>query len=181
MALTATLHTIQVALSDTDRGVYENFELRVARHPSEGLAYMLTRVLAYCLFWETDIAFSKGLSTPDEPAVWVRALDGTIKLWIEVGRPNAERLHKASKAAERVVVVSCQDPRVVLRGLAGERIHRADEIEMVWLPATLTDALEEKVAKRMNLEVMVTGGRLYVTTGTATIEGEIDREPLAAG
>lgn len=181
MALTATLHNIQVALSDTDRGVYESFEMRVARHPSEGLAYMLTRVLAYSLFWEADIAFSKGLSTPDEPAVWVRAPDGTIRLWIEVGRPSAERLHKASKAAERVAVVTCQDPRLVRRGLDGERIHRASEIEMVWLPPALIDALETKVAKRMNLEVMVTGGRLYVTTGTDTMEGEIVREPLAAG
>ena len=82
MANTATLHNLRVTLSDSDRGVYESFELRIARHPSEGLPYMLTRVLAYCLFWEADIAFSKGQSEPDEPdepALWVRSLDGRVK------------------------------------------------------------------------------------------------------
>ncbi len=69
MALTATLHNLRIALSDSDRGVYEALDLRIARHPSETLPYMLTRALAYCLYWEPEIAFSKGLSTADEPAV----------------------------------------------------------------------------------------------------------------
>src|SRR4051812_42710599 len=49
VALTATIHNLKVELSDIDRSVYEQFDLRIARHPSETLEYMLTRVLAYCL------------------------------------------------------------------------------------------------------------------------------------
>src|ERR1700761_8423613 len=104
MALTATLHTLRVSLNDSVRGVYETLELRIARHPSETLEYMLSRTLAYGLFWEPDIAFSRGLSTADEPAVWVRELDDRVKLWIDVGHPSAERLHKASKLASKVAV-----------------------------------------------------------------------------
>ena len=46
MALTATMHHIEVALSDVDRGVYEALDLRVAQHPSESMRYLLTRTLA---------------------------------------------------------------------------------------------------------------------------------------
>ena len=60
MAQTATMHHIEIALSDVDRGVYEALDLRVAQHPSESMRYMLTRTLAYCLSYEEGIAFSKG-------------------------------------------------------------------------------------------------------------------------
>ena len=36
---------------------------------------------------------------------FVRDLTGTIKAWIEVGAPDAARIHKASKAAPRVAVI----------------------------------------------------------------------------
>jgi uncharacterized protein YaeQ len=52
MALSATVYHLQVDLSDVDRGVYEALDLRVARHPSETMRYLLTRVIAYCLCYE---------------------------------------------------------------------------------------------------------------------------------
>jgi len=178
MALTATLHTLRIALNDADRAVYETFELRVARHPSETLPYMLTRVLAYCLFWEAEIAFSKGLSTTDEPALWIHEPDGRIRLWIDIGHPSASRLHKASKLAERVVVCTHQEPENWLRTLAGERIHRAEQIELVAVPGSLLKTLEEGIARRMDWDVAVSGGHLYVTSGGETHAGALSRQWL---
>ena len=178
MALTATLHTLRIALNDADRGVYETFELRIARHPSETLTYMLSRTLAYCLFWEPDISFSKGLSTADEPPVWIKTLDDRVELWIEVGHPSAERLHKASKAAARVAVCTAQDPQAFQRGLAGARIHRARDIALVGLPAALLTALEPLVERRMDWDVAVSGGEIYVTIAGQTLSGTITRSPL---
>lgn len=181
MALTATLHTLRISLNDADRGVYETFELRIARHPSETLPYMLSRTLAYCLFWAPDIAFSKGLSTTDEPAVWIKSLDGRVELWIDVGRPSAERLHKASKSAQRVAVCIAQDPATYLHTLAGARIHRAQEIELVGLPSALLQALEAHIERRMDWDVAVSGGQLYVTTAGETLTGEVTRMMLQDG
>lgn len=178
MALTATLHTLRVSLNDSDRSIYESFELRIARHPSESLEYMLSRTLAYCLFWAPDITFSRGLSTTDEPAVWVKTPDGRVKLWIDVGRPSAERLHKASKLSEQVVVCSFAEPDAFRRPLAGARIHRAQEIELVSLPSELLGPLEEQVERRMDWEFAVAGGQLYITTGGQTLAGEVRREAL---
>jgi uncharacterized protein YaeQ len=178
MALTATLHTLRIVLNDADRGVYETLELRIARHPSETLPYMFSRALAYCLFWEPDIQFSKGLSMADEPAVWVKTGDGRITLWIDLGHPSAERLHKASKAAQRVVVCTFQEPTAFQRTLAGTRIHRAHEIELVGLPATLLSPLEAQLERRMDWELTVSGGQLYLATGGQTLAGEIARSPL---
>ena len=125
MALTATIYAFDVQLADADRGVYETLALRVARHPSETEASLVTRVLAYCLEYVDGIAFSNGLAEPDEPALAVRDLTGGMRAWIDVGAPAATRMHRAGKAAKRVVVYTHKDPGMVLRQWAGERIHRA--------------------------------------------------------
>src|SRR5690606_19088629 len=99
-----------VQLADVDRGVYEDLTLRVARHPSEIDAFMMTRVLAYLLEYEEGIVFSEGISATDEPAVLVRDLTGRTVAWIEVGSPDAARLHHGSKLADRTVVYTHRDP-----------------------------------------------------------------------
>jgi len=178
MALTATLHTLRLALNDADRGVYETLDLRIARHPSETLPYMLSRIFAYCLFWETDIEFSRGLSTNDEPAVWVKTPDGRVKTWIDVGHPSAARLHKASKAAEHVAVCTFQDPASFQRTLSGERIHRGQDIELVGLPARLLAPLEPLIERRMEWEITLAGGELYLASAGQNLSGEITRTAL---
>ena len=99
MALGATIYTFDIELADSDRAVYETLNLRVAQHPSETPDYLLTRVLAYCLEFSEGIGFSKGLSDPDEPAIFVRDLTGALQVWVDIGLPEPERLHRASKAA----------------------------------------------------------------------------------
>ncbi|WP_193307735.1 YaeQ family protein, partial [Mycobacterium tuberculosis] len=69
MAIGSTVHTFEMQLADTDRGVYEDVALRAARHPSETDAYMLTRVLAYGLEFAEGIAFGGSVSDTEEPAV----------------------------------------------------------------------------------------------------------------
>ena len=122
MALGATMHVFTIRLADADRGVYETLNLRVARHPSETAEYLLTRVLAYCLEYSEGIAFSRGLSDTDEPAISIRDLTGALQAWIEVGAPEAARLHKAAKAAPRVAVYVHRDLESWRARLEGERI-----------------------------------------------------------
>ena len=55
----------------------------------------------------------------------MRDLTGALRAWIEVGTPDAERLHRASKAAPRVAVYVHRDPTQFMNRLSGERIHRA--------------------------------------------------------
>ncbi len=111
VAIGSTIHTFTVHLSDVDRGVYDELQLRVARHPSETAPYMLTRVLAYCLEYEEGIGFSEGVAATDEPAVMVRDLTGAPG---GVGRgraPDAARLHTGSMKADRVAIYTHRDPR----------------------------------------------------------------------
>jgi uncharacterized protein YaeQ len=178
MALTALVYTFEVQLSHVDRGVYETLSFKAAQHPSETDEYLIARVLAYCLEYREGIAFSRGLAEPDEPAISIRDLTGALEAWIEIGLPDAARLHKASKASPRVAVYAHKDPRTWLGALEGERVHRREAIEVYALDRELIDALKERLDRRMKLEMTMTDGQLYVTTGGETLEGEIGRLPL---
>jgi uncharacterized protein YaeQ len=177
VALTATVHHFEIALSDVDRSVYETLDLRVAQHPSETLQRLLVRTLAYCLAYEEGIAFSKGgLSSTDEAPIAVRDSTGRLLHWIDIGAPSAERLHKASKAAK--VSVYTHELALLLRQTEGQTIHKADAIELWGIEPVFIDALVPKIERRTRLEVTRTDGAVYVTIGKETVETVITRASL---
>jgi uncharacterized protein YaeQ len=175
VALTATIYNLEVQLADTDRGVYETLAFKVAQQPSESDEHMMARVLAYCLEYTEGIGFSKGIAEPEEPALFVRDLTGTLRVWIDIGSPDAARLHKASKASPRVVVYTHKDPAQLLRALDGERIHRADQLELYALDRSLIDALVARRERRTRFDLTVTEGHLYASVNGETIEGVVER------
>jgi uncharacterized protein YaeQ len=180
MALSATVYHLQIDLSDVDRGVYEALDLRVARHPSESMPYMLTRVLAYALLFEEGIAFSKGLSTADEPALWVRDLQGNLRVWVEIGTPSADRLHKASKASPRVVVFTHHDPRHLIKEAQSRPIHKAEQIEVYALAPAFLAELEALMDRNVRWTLLRNDGLLYVTVGEQTVSSAVSRQALQA-
>lgn len=175
---TATVYAFDIQLSDVDRGVYEAVSLRAACQPSETAEYLLTRVLAYCLEYREGLAFTGGLAEPEEPALAVRDLTGALQTWIDIGTPDAARLHKASKAAARVVVYTHKDPAPWLRLLAEARIHRADALEIYAVDRALVAALRERLERRMTFALVVTDRHLYVTIGETSLAGIVTRLPL---
>ena len=179
MALTATLHRLRIELSDVERGVYESLDLRVARHPSESMRYMLTRTLAYCLSYTDGITFSKdGIASTDDPPISVRDPTGLLLAWIDVGNPSAERLHRASKAAREVALYSAT-PLLQLRREANSRpVHRLADIALWLLEPAFLDALGEHIDRNITIELMRNDGLLYATVAGNTVEGALTRSSL---
>ncbi|NUO94306.1 MAG: YaeQ family protein [Gemmatimonadaceae bacterium] len=178
MALTATIYNFDIELADVDRGVYESLAFKVACQPSETEEYLLSRVLAYCLEYTEGIAFSRGIAEADTPALAVRDLTGALRVWIDVGAPDAARLHKASKAAPRVAVYTHREPRHVLQALAGERIHRAEQVELYAIDRELVAGLVTRLDRRNEWALSVTERHLYLVVGGETIDGPIERFEL---
>lgn len=162
MALSATLHTFGIQLADIDRGVYEDLELRIARQPSETAEFMLVRVLAYCLEYREGIALTEGVAAVDEPALLVRDLTGRITAWIEVGAPEAERLHRGSKLAGQAALYVHRDPAPLLAQYAGSRIHRAAEIPVYDFGVDFLRAAAAALQRRSRLVLSVNERQVYL-------------------
>lgn len=156
------MHTFTVHLADVDRGVYDELSLRIARHPSETAANVLLRVLAYALEYEDGIAFSEGISATAEPAVLIRDATGRMTAWIDVGAPDAARLHSASKAADRVAVYTHREPNRLAQAWAGKTIHRAADIPVYSFDRDFVDDAASALERRSTLTVSVTERQLYL-------------------
>ena len=179
MALTATIYQFDIDLADHDRGVHESLAVRVARHPSESEEYLWTRVLAYALEYGEGIEFSRGgISEPDDPAIAIRDFTGAIRSWIEVGAPDAARLHKASKAAPRVAVYVHKDPAQFLGRLSADRIHRADAIEVYAFDRGFLGQLALHLDRRTAFSLSVSDRELYVSIADQQITGHVTRRVI---
>jgi len=178
VALTATIYNFDVELADNDRGVYESLQLRIARHPSESEEYLVTRLLAYLLEHADGIAFSRGISDPEEPTIAVRDMTGAITTWIEVGAPDAARLHKASKASRRAVVYTHKDPDQLVRRLRGEKIHRAGDLELYAIDRALVAELALRLERRVAFSISIADREIYLSIGNETLTGTVRRLSL---
>ena len=175
MALGSTIYTFAIELADSDRAVHESLNLRVAQHPSETPDYLLTRVLAYCLEYAEGIEFSKGLSDPDDPAISVRDLTGALQAWIDIGLPEPERLHRASKAAPRVAVYTHKDPAQWAVKLIAAKIHRAEKLEVFAFDRVWLSRLVARLERRMKFSLARSEGEIYLTIADETSQTVIAR------
>ena len=178
MALGDTIYVFDIELANSDRGVYQSLNLRIARHPSETAERMLTRMLAYCLEYTEGITLTSGISDPDAPAIAVRDLTGALLVWIDVGAPEAPRLHRASKAAQRVAVYTHKDAAQLAARLAGERIHRLDALELYAMDFEWLSNLAVRLQRRTTFSLTVSEQHLYLSLGEETLSGVIKRIPL---
>jgi uncharacterized protein YaeQ len=180
MALGATIYVFKIELADSDRGVYVPLELRVARHPSETEDHLLTRVIAYCLEYTEGISFSNGISEADQPAIAVRDLTGALRAWIDVGAPEASRLHRAAKMAPRVAVYTHKDAAHLAERLRAERIHRAEALELYALDREWLALLALKLTRRMEFALTVVDRNLYLALGEETLTSVVERVLIGA-
>jgi uncharacterized protein YaeQ len=179
MALGATIYVFKIDLADADRGVYQPLELRVARHPSETEEHLLTRIVAYCLEYTEGIAFSNGLFDSDQPTISVRDLTGALRVWIDVGAPDAARLHRAAKLAPRVAIYTNKDAVLLAARLGAERIHRVEAMELYAVDRDWLAGFAARLSRRMEFTLTIAERHVYLSLGEETLAGVIER--LAIG
>jgi uncharacterized protein YaeQ len=170
MALKATVFKAQVQISDMDRHYYESHTLTLARHPSETDERMMMRLLAFALYADPQLAFTKGLSADDEPDLWQRSLSGEIERWIEVGQPEERRLRKASGRAREVVVITYAGRAADLwwqQNSAG--LARLRNLRVLDLNSSESQALSRLAERSMDLQCTIDGGEVWIGNGRETV------------
>jgi uncharacterized protein YaeQ len=173
MALPATIFRLNLHLSDVDRGRYETIQATVAQHPSETEERLVARLLALAIFFEPELTFTKGLCAADEPDLWVVGPDGRPRLWVEVGVPEADRIIKAARHAERVALLACG------RGLASwdqqhlPRLEKIGNLSVVRVDPGFITTLASRLERVINWSITITEGTMYISIGAETYETAI--------
>lgn len=169
MALKPTIYKFNISLSDLNRNYYDTLHLTVAQHPSESHERMMTRVLAFCLNAQEALIFTKGLSEPDVPDIWLHTLDDQLALWIDIGEPAVDRIKKATRIAKKVKVYSFNSKSDVWWQQNQNKFAMLSA-SVIQFDSQDINALANLVARTMTCSITITGDSAFVATESGECE-----------
>jgi len=170
MALPSIVYRVNIQLSDVDRGIYESLQATVARHPSETEERLVARLLAYALFFEPELIFTKGIGSGDEPDLWLKGPDDRVLLWVEVGLPEPERLIKACHHAARVALIACGRALPNWEQQHLPKLEGVPNLSLIRFDQAFINSLVSKLDRSINWSITITDSNLYLNVGNETFE-----------
>lgn len=175
MALPSTIFKADLSISDLDRQYYADHQLTLARHPSETDERMMVRLLAFILYADERLVFSKGLCADDEPALWQKSFSGDIELWVDVGLPDEKRVRKACQKSEQTVLLLYGGRSAELwweRNVT--KVSRFDNLTVYEVSEQDSNSLLQIVKRSMKLQCTLQDGVVWITGQ----DGSISVSPL---
>jgi uncharacterized protein YaeQ len=170
MALKATIFKAQLHIADMDRSYYHDHLITLARHPSETDERMMVRLLAFGLNAHDNLAFGKGLSTEDEPALWQKYLTGAIELWVDVGMPDEKDIRKACGRARQVIVYCYGRTADLWWEQNCNKLDRLKNLSVINLPVNATQALANLAQRTMHLQCTIQDSVIWMGDDNDQIE-----------
>lgn len=171
MALKSTVFKVKLNVADLDRNVYGDFSLAVARHPSETDARMMLRVAVFALHAHEQLQFGRGISTDDEPDLWIKDLTDAIELWIELGTPDPSRLRKASGRAQNVMLYAYGERAFkVWWDKNADALARFNNLCVYSVTDDELAELAALAAPGLALQCTISDGELWLTSGDQSVQ-----------
>ena len=170
MALKSTIFKVVLQIADMNRDYYAEHSLTIARHPSETDKRMMLRVLAFCIDANEALAFSKGISTDDEPDLWQHELHGDISHWIELGLPDERRIRKACSRAKQVTIYTyTQRSFDVWWSQISGKLTRFDSLTIVNISDAELEELGGLAQRNMQLQCTIQDGDIWLGDGERSV------------
>jgi len=163
LAVKATIYKADLQVNDMDRHYYAGHALTLAQHPSETEERLMVRLLAFALHADERLAFGRGISTDDEPDLWLKDLTGAIDLWIDLGQPDDQRIRRACGRAQKVVVINYSGRGAdIWWEKTGPAVERCRNLTVLDLAAGSTQALAALAERNMRLQCFIEDGQVQV-------------------
>ncbi len=180
MALKATIYKADLQLSDIDRGIYGDYPLTIARHPSETDERLMVRLLAFALSVPADgdhgpLEFAKDLWDADEPSLWQRDFTGRLVHWIEVGQPDEKRLARVCARVDQVSVFSYASSTPIWWEALAPKTSRLRNLTVWQIPSEQSEALALLAKRSMQLNVTVQDGGIWMSDQERSVEVQLTR------
>lgn len=179
MALKPTIYKFSIAITDLNNHYYNTLDLTVAQHPSETAERMMARLMAFCLHAADDpeqlMVFTKGLSSPDEPDIWLRGLDDVLHLSIDMGEPNVERIKKACRLANTTCIYTFNSKSAVWWKQSQAQISTLP-VNVYQFDWAQIQELSSALSRTMTISLTISEQSIYVAL--ADSEHEITRQIL---
>lgn len=169
MALKPTIYKFGINIANLDTDHYDAINITVAQHPSENVERMMARVVAFTLNAQDRLQFSKGLDEPDDADIWLRDYDDSIKLWIDVGEPSADRLKRVGRLADTTKVYAFNSKADTWWSQIANKV-RDYKVEVYQFNNASIEALAAITERTMQLSFTITGESAYIAGDSGDVE-----------
>ncbi len=174
MAISATINKISLNIADMDRHYYQTHELTLAQHPSETDLRFMVRVIAFIVNASETMAFTKGLSTDDEPDLWQKTLTDEIEIWIDLGQPDEKRIRKACGRSSKVIIYTYHERKAKVWWQQQEdKLKRFNNLQVFHINAENAEGVETMVQRNMNLQCNIQDGEIYLSDDKTSVNIKI--------
>lgn len=163
MALKATIYKVQLSVSDIDNNHYDDYGLTVAQHPSENEKRMMYRLAVFTLLSAERPEFTKGLSSQEEPEMWVHNQIGEIEHWVELGTPDLKRIKQACGKARKVSIFTYHERASIdWFEQIKKDLARFKNLQVIHLTPLEGDEIDSLVGRTMEIYATVQEGELWL-------------------
>ncbi|MBT7611247.1 MAG: YaeQ family protein [Bacteriovoracaceae bacterium] len=179
MAIGASIYKVGINHSNLNSHYYTDFNLTMAKHPSENESRMMYRLLSFLYCAHEDLEFSKGLSTTEEPELWQKGYSGEIIQWIELGLPEIKRLKQACGRSQSVTVFTYHKNKTYewFKKIQKE-FPDHKKLRIYHFNVTENGPLEKLVAKSMKLSCVIEDQMMYIGDDIERIGIDIEKGEL---
>lgn len=172
MALKATIYKATIHLSDMDRNYYQTIPLTIARHPSETEQRLMIRVLAFLLNAQENLQFTKGLSSDEEPEIWLKNYSDEIEHWIELGLPDDKRIKKGCSQAKEVTLYSYGSSLPIWWQKIQNKVTHFKNLSIYSINQESSNELTQLLDRTMELQCSIDSGQVWLGNNEHTVHIE---------
>lgn len=171
MAISSTIFKVLLNLSDLNRNHFKDYKLTIARHPSENDQRMMLRLIAFSLFANDQLSFTKGISSTEEPDLWIKNYAGEIECWIELGQPDERRIRQAFSLAQKVIIISYGDKSFAnWQSQLTTSFKRFPQLKVLHIHDQDLTELTKLVDKNMQLHCSIQENEIYIGNDSHNIQ-----------
>ena len=174
MEATATVCKARLSIADIDRNYYQSHQLTLAQQPSETVKKTMARLVAYIYNANEELDLCQKQTQKDQPELWERSLGNEIKLWIDLGQPDAKRIKKACTLSKNVIIYSYN--RSHTNSWWNKNRTKLSRYKNLQVFSINSDELEKLNNRRMQLNCTLQDGELLINDGQNNIV--IERQKL---
>lgn len=171
MGTKSTVYKVDLMVNNIDRQYYATHSLVLAQHPSEPDRRVMARLLTFALFADERLEFGRGLSTHEDPDLWLRDMTGAVEQWIELGQPDESNIRKACGQAKEVIVVTYSgNSAEVWWTKNAVSLSRSKNLRVIDIESASLDNATRFLDRRMSLSATIQEGEFQLSNGNDSIE-----------
>ncbi len=165
MAIGSTIYKVKLDVSNMNIHHYSNYNLTVAKHPSESEYRMIVRLFAFSILCQHNLDLSNDSSAGGGAEISSKNFSGEFEQWITLGEPDEKRVRQICSKAKNISIFTYHEAVAEewFKKIE-EKLWRFSNLNVIHLRTLEHTKLSDIVERGMNLSCLIDGPEIWLST-----------------